>query len=75
MAKTRNKTRKARSHKRSADRTKPHTSITARIGKTRPVARASRFSADDKLAELKRRLLEISDLSAASSVLSWDQAT
>src|SRR5712691_11497802 len=71
--KTRSKTRKTKSHKRSADRTKPHTSITARIGKTRPVA--SRLPAEDKLAELKRRLLEISDLSAASSVLSWDQAT
>src|SRR5438445_13896139 len=73
--KNRNKTRNTKSHKRSADRTKAHTSITARIGKTRPVARASRLSAEDKLAELKRRLLEISDLSAASSVLSWDQAT
>ena len=28
-----------------------------------------------RLAELKRRLLEISDIGAASSVLSWDQAT
>jgi carboxypeptidase Taq len=33
------------------------------------------LSAEDRLAELKRRLLEISDLGAASSVLSWDQAT
>src|SRR5690349_14708868 len=30
---------------------------------------------EDKLAELKRRLLEISDLNAAGSVLSWDEAT
>jgi carboxypeptidase Taq len=35
----------------------------------------NRRSAEDKLAELKRRLLEISDLRAAGSVLSWDQAT
>jgi carboxypeptidase Taq len=33
------------------------------------------LSAENTLAELKRRLLEISDLGAASSVLSWDQAT
>src|SRR5262245_29170741 len=75
MAKTRNKTHKAKSHKRSADRSKPHRSITARAGKARPAARASRLSVEDKLTELRRRLLEISDLSAASSVLSWDQAT
>ncbi|MFL5066214.1 MAG: hypothetical protein ACJ8ED_16360, partial [Xanthobacteraceae bacterium] len=35
----------------------------------------NRLSADDKLKELKRRLLEINDLSAAGSVLSWDHAT
>src|SRR3982751_2630032 len=75
MAKIRNKTRKTRSHNRSAGKIKAHTSVTARVGKTRPVARATRLSAEDRLAELKRRLLEISDLSAASSVLSWDQAT
>src|SRR5262245_43012646 len=34
-----------------------------------------RQSAEAKLKELKRRLLEISDLNAAGSVLSWDQAT
>ena len=32
-------------------------------------------SAEAKLNELKRRLLEISDLGSASAVLSWDQAT
>src|SRR6476646_3100607 len=32
-------------------------------------------SANAKLAELKRRLLEISDLRAAGALLSWDQAT
>ena len=32
-------------------------------------------SAEVKLAELKRRLLEISDLRAAGALLSWDQAT
>src|SRR6266850_3872531 len=78
MAKTRNNTRKTKSHKSSGANV--HRSITARAGKTRldksrPAARASRTSAEDKLAELKRRLLEISDLRAASSVLSWDQAT
>src|SRR5262245_17617133 len=34
-----------------------------------------RQSAEAKLEELKRRLLEISDLNAASSVLNWDQST
>jgi carboxypeptidase Taq len=34
-----------------------------------------RQSAETKLAELKRRLLEISDLHGASAVLGWDQAT
>lgn len=32
-------------------------------------------SAEIKLAELRRRLLEISDLNAASALLSWDRAT
>ncbi len=32
-------------------------------------------SAQTRLTELKRRLLEISDLSSAGAVLSWDQAT
>jgi carboxypeptidase Taq len=32
-------------------------------------------SAESKLEELKRRLIEISDLDAASSLLTWDQAT
>ena len=34
-----------------------------------------RQSAESKLNDLKRRLLEISDLNAAGSVLNWDQAT
>jgi carboxypeptidase Taq len=32
-------------------------------------------SVEDRLIELKRRLLEIADLGAAGSVLAWDQAT
>src|SRR5215475_1918336 len=73
--KSRNKIRKAKSHKRGTDRTKPHRSITAHVGKTRPAAPGNRQSAEDRLAELKRRLLEISDLGAVRRVLSWDQAT
>lgn len=34
-----------------------------------------RVSAEAKLAELKRRLLEISDLAAAEAVLGWDHST
>jgi carboxypeptidase Taq len=41
---------------------------------TAPPAR-NRQPAETKLVELKRRLLEISDLAAARSVLRWDQAT
>ena len=36
---------------------------------------AARTSAQARLAELKRRLLEQSDLGSASAVLGWDQAT
>ncbi len=35
----------------------------------------NRRSSEQKLAELKRRLLEIGDLGAAGAVLGWDQAT
>ena len=35
----------------------------------------NRVSAESELAELKRRLLEISDLGSAGALLSWDQAT
>jgi carboxypeptidase Taq len=35
----------------------------------------SRVSAEARLADLRRRLLEISDLGSAGAVLSWDQAT
>jgi carboxypeptidase Taq len=38
-------------------------------------ATRNRQSAGTKLAELKRRLLEISDLAAAGAVLAWDQCT
>ena len=44
--------------------------------KTDPAKRdRNRLSAEAKLAELKRRLLEIADLSGAGAVLGWDQAT
>jgi Zn-dependent M32 family carboxypeptidase len=52
--------------------------------KPKPVARSrmtaakparNRRSAEHKLVELKQWLREISDLNAASDVLSWDQAT
>jgi carboxypeptidase Taq len=35
----------------------------------------NRRSAEQMLVELKRRLREISDLTAAGDVLNWDQAT
>jgi carboxypeptidase Taq len=43
---------------------------------SRPAKRTSNSgTAQAKLKELKRRLLEISDLASAAAVLSWDQAT
>ena len=41
---------------------------TAKATRNRPLAAT-------KLAELKRRLLEISDLAGAGAVLGWDQST
>ena len=37
--------------------------------------RRDRRSAEDRLKELRRRLLEISDLGSAGAVLGWDEAT
>src|SRR5215470_7551510 len=53
------------------------TTHTARATKPRaPAGKTSnRRSAEDKLAELKERLAEISYLDGANSLLSWDQAT
>src|SRR5262245_34524734 len=75
MAKTRAKTRKPKSHRAKAGKTRTGRTITTRVGKARPPAGNSRCTADDRLAELKGRLLEINDLNGAASVLSWDQAT
>src|SRR6266508_406944 len=55
-------------------------SRTAKVGAGKARASAGRSkrnrrSAEIKLAELKRRLLEISDLEAAGALLDWDQAT
>ncbi|MGH6841439.1 MAG: hypothetical protein ACREDV_05015, partial [Methylocella sp.] len=49
----------------------------AGAAKSRATAKPTRARqpAEAKLAELKRRLLEISDLAAAGAVLGWDQAT
>lgn len=40
-----------------------------------PRARSGPATAQTRLAELKARLFEISDLSGAAAILSWDQAT
>src|SRR4051794_24292125 len=46
-------------------------------GAARPASasRANRQSLEQKLGDLKRHLREISDLSSAGAVLSWDHAT
>jgi carboxypeptidase Taq len=59
----------------------PSTTTKSRKAKAAAPARkasapvSKRQSAEAKLAELKRRLLEISDLGDAGAVLGWDQAT
>src|SRR4029450_13606428 len=40
-----------------------------------PGSGRNRASAEERLAELKRRVAEISDLDAAGSLLDWDPAT
>src|SRR5215475_12175029 len=76
MAKTsKPKSRKPKSRKTKVGKTSTSRTIRARVGRARPPAGNSRPTAEDRLAELKRRLSEINDLNAAASVLSWDQAT
>ena len=48
---------------------------TTKAAKAKTGKRPAVPAADAKLAELKRRLLELSDLGAAGAVLGWDQAT
>ena len=48
---------------------------TARQRMTAAKSARNRRSAEEKLVELKRRLREIGDLTAAGDVLNWDQAT
>jgi carboxypeptidase Taq len=59
--------------KKPAKRPLPAAAKGARDGRSKRGANG--ISAETKLAELRRRLLEISDLSSAGAVLSWDQAT
>ena len=73
---------------RSKTRSKPaKKSRNAKSRKAKPVARAlkakappvkrrrDRRSAEERLKDLKRLLLEISDLGAVGSILGWDEAT
>src|SRR3984893_5976314 len=64
---------------RSPDMSKTGKTKAAAAAAKAPAAPAkatrNRQSAGTKLAELKRRLLEISDLAAAGAVLGWDQST
>jgi carboxypeptidase Taq len=59
--------------RKSASRTAKAPIRAAKVQRPRPGK--ARRSSEDKLTELKRRLLEIYDLNAAGSVLSWDEAT
>jgi carboxypeptidase Taq len=80
-------TKTARSAKSKADKSKVAKSKPAKsrprkakvrvqtLAKARVGGAPDRRSAEDKLKELKQRLLEISDLGAVGSVLGWDEAT
>ena len=65
--------------RRSRDMSPMTKTSQAKTKKTRaikaPTSGRNRASAEERLAELKRRLAEISDLEAAGSLLDWDQAT
>jgi carboxypeptidase Taq len=69
MAKT--KLSKLHAGKTQVRKTRPRRPATRAQSARKPVRR----SAEDMLKELKHRLLEISDLASADSVLGWNQAT
>jgi carboxypeptidase Taq len=77
MKKTaRSRTRTARSQTNKAEpRNARALRVRARPKRTPPKRGADHHSAEDKLKELRQRLLEISDLGAVGSVLGWDEAT
>jgi carboxypeptidase Taq len=61
---------------RSETRTKAAAKAVAKLARAgMPGKTGNGLSAEARLAELKRRLLEISDLNNAGAVLGWDQAT
>ena len=73
MAQTRSKTRSKASAQTKAA-AKPAGS--AKAGpRTKPNKTGNALSSETRLVDLKRRLMEIGDLSSAGAVLSWDQAT
>jgi carboxypeptidase Taq len=81
LAKTKTAKAKAANHKARAS--KPADAKAAARARKRavkptsgePARRVSRRPAEAMLAELKQRLLEISDLNFSNAVLGWDQAT
>jgi carboxypeptidase Taq len=73
MAQAHSKTR-SKATRQARATTKPAASAKANPG-TRPAKPGTGLSAEARLADLKRRLMEIGDLSSAGAVLSWDQAT
>src|ERR1700722_216947 len=83
MSKTaKSKTRKAKGKAKGKAKAKAKAKAAARVAKhaakpaaRKPAERSPRRSPEAMLAELKRRLLEISDLNFSNAVLGWDQAT
>jgi carboxypeptidase Taq len=67
------KSAKSKAVKSKAAKTKKAKPVAAKTAAKRPSG--NRLSLEAKLAEIKRRLLEISDLNYADAVLGWDQAT
>jgi carboxypeptidase Taq len=73
MDQTRTKAR-TKTAARTKVATKPVRSASAGT-RAKPARVGNGVSAEARLADLKRRLMEIGDLSSAGAVLSWDQAT
>jgi carboxypeptidase Taq len=69
------KARKAKSTSRKTVRPKTARSAKRATKPTKPPVERARKSPVANLAELKRRLLEISDINYANAVLIWDQST
>src|SRR5262245_41397894 len=74
-ARTKAKALKAKSSKAKPTNKPSKAKARARALKSNAPSKRERRSAEELFAELKLRLLEISDLGAVGAVLGWDEAT